>query len=523
MNTLTLELGLGVLGLLLLVAESFRGFKCPKDAGPLLPLCKLLEVAGRISKKGIAYVAILGLFVALILLVTGLCKCPLPDSLAGFYAVDRLALFYKGLALISTLVVLILSLEYAPVVNQFVSAKPEQTKDAGLGEFFCLPLFVCVGMMVMASAIDIITIFVALELVTVSFYTLVAFLRRNALSLEAGVKYLILGALSTGLLVYGIAWLYGLTGETTLVGISAKLQSWEGSVAGPLFAGALVLAGLGFKVAAVPFQIWVPDVYQGAPTPVTAFLSVGSKAAGVVVFTRVFESFVAPNSVLQAPIIQFILILAGLTIVVGNFAAVAQTNFKRLLAYSSIAHAGFILLALASRHGVVGFSPSEIAAFYLATYLPMTFICFLVMSAARAQGLSDDIVSYTGLARRCPVLAAILMLALAALAGLPFTAGFMGKMLVIYSAAYDGSYLALAMAVVGAVTGFYYYFKVILVLYAKPEGDTPAIKLNRLSRVTMGVLALAIIVIGVYPNAVQYVLKGKDKAAITAVTPHAQH
>lgn len=479
-------------------------------------LLLMAEAFGFLSRRGVAYVAMAGLGAALVLLLSG-SYAPVPENLQPFYAVDKLAVFYKCLALVSTIVVLVLGLEFAPVVNQFVSAQPEKTKDAGLGEFFCVPLFVCTGMMVMASAQDLITIFVALELVTVSFYVLVSFLRRNALSLEAGVKYLILGALSTGLLVYGLAWLYGLTGEITLAGISAKLSVWDNGVAAPLFASALVLAGLAFKVAAVPFQIWVPDVYQGAPTPVTAFLSVGSKASGVIVFTRVFESLIAKGSVVAAPLVQFVLILAGLTIVVGNFAAIKQTNFKRLLGYSSIAHAGFILLALGSRHSVDGFTPAQIAAFYLATYLPMTFICFLVLSAARAQGLTDEIASLTGLAKKSPLLAGGLMLALASLAGLPLTAGFMGKLLVIFSAAYDGSYLALALAVIGAVTGFYYYFKVILVLYATPEGETPRIKLSRLSRVVAVILVAAIVVIGVYPRSIQCLIKDKVPAEKVAV------
>lgn len=494
MNTLSIELGLAVLGLFLLMAEAF----------------------GLVSRRGVGYLGLVGLTVALGLLVSGWMGA-VPESVSDFYAVDRLALFYKGLALVSTMVVLVLALEFAPMVNKYVSAQPEKTKDAGLGEFLCLPLFVCVGMMVMASAKDIITIFVALELVTISFYVLVSFLRRSAMSLEAGVKYLILGALSTGILVYGMSWLYGLTGEITLAGISAKLAAWEGGLAGPLFASALVLAGLGFKVAAVPFQIWVPDVYQGAPTPVTAFLSVGSKASGVIVFTRVFECLVAKGSVVAGPVIQFVLILAGLTIVVGNFAAIRQTSFKRLLGYSSIAHAGFLLLALGSRHAVDGFSPAQIAAFYLATYLPMTFVCFLVLSAGRAQGLNDDIASLTGLAKKSPMLAGGLMLALASLAGLPLTAGFMGKLLVIFSAAYDGSYLTLALAIIGAVTGFYYYFKVILVLYANPEGEAPKIKLTRLSRVTAVLLVASIVVIGVYPKSVQCLLKETNTAKKVAV------
>ncbi|HSI63981.1 MAG TPA: proton-conducting transporter membrane subunit, partial [Candidatus Saccharimonadia bacterium] len=247
MSPLSLELALGVLGLVLLLVESFT----------------------RVPRKTLAYGAIGGLTLALLILVFGGAKGQTP-GMEDFYAVDALALFYKGIALIATIATIVLSLEYATVVNQYVATYPERHKEAGLGEFFSLPVFVCVGMMVMASAKDLITIFVALELVTVSFYVLVAYMRRSAASLEAGVKYLILGALSTGLLIYGLAWLYGMTGALTLADIGKVLQHWEGSTAPLLFAAALVIAGLGFKVGAVPFHIWVPDVYQGAPTPVTA-------------------------------------------------------------------------------------------------------------------------------------------------------------------------------------------------------------------------------------------------------------
>jgi NADH-quinone oxidoreductase subunit N len=193
MSPLSLELGLSVLGLAMLLVESF----------------------GTLPRRLLAYAAIGGLTLALLVLLFGT-DTEVPASMAEFYTVDRLAIFYKAIALIATICTLVLSLEYAPVLNQFVSTHPERTRDAGLGEFFCLPVFVCVGMMVMASAKDLITIFVSLELVTVGFYVLVAFMRRSAMSLEAGVKYLILGALSTGLLVYGLAWLYGMTGEFSL-------------------------------------------------------------------------------------------------------------------------------------------------------------------------------------------------------------------------------------------------------------------------------------------------------------------
>ena len=484
MNPLNIELGLGLLGLLLLLAEPFVS-----------------------SRKVLAYVAISGLLVALLTLIVAGAGFAVPASVQEFYIVDKLALFYKAIAIISTLTVIVLSVEYAPVLHKFVAPDTSRGKEAGLGEYVSLPLFVCVGMMVMASAKDLITIFVSLELVTVSFYVLVSFMRRSAMSLEAGVKYLILGALSTGLLVYGMAWIYGLTGQMSLDGIQKALINWKGDNTPLLFGAALVLSGLGFKVAAVPFQIWVPDVYQGAPTPTTAFLSVGSKAAGFVVLTRVVEAFTAKGSVIGDQVIQLLLILAGATILVGNLSAIAQTNFKRLLGYSSIAHAGYLLLALASVHQhSLDIAPRNIVAFYLATYLPMTFICFMVLSAARAQGVGEDLKSLKGLAHKSPMLGLALTIALASLAGLPLTAGFMGKMFVIFAATYESNYLCLALAIIGAATGFYYYFKVILAIYSTPEVETEQIQLTIISKVLMGVFIAAILVIGVYPDAIQHVL-----------------
>ena len=224
---------------------------------------------------------------------------------------------------------------------------PGVTPGAGLGEFYSLPVFTCAGLMFMASAVDFLLIFVALELVTISFYILVAYMRRHTASLEAGVKYLILGALSTGFLVYGITWIFGLTGETNLAAIQHALATKAVATTPLLFGLMLLLTGLGFKVAAVPFQLWVPDVYQGAPTPITAFLSVGSKAAGFVVLLRVLQPFLGVPGV-GVKVLAVLALMAALTMLYGNLAALPQDNFKRLLAYSSIGHAGYLLVAVAS-------------------------------------------------------------------------------------------------------------------------------------------------------------------------------
>ena len=255
-----LEIAVLVWGLILLLAEAF---------------------AGKTSRRGFAIAGILGLVAVLI---ASFFLTPAPPAAAtgfwSFYTADPLAIFFKRFALVTTILVLVMAIDYAPAIRMGV---PAANPHAGLGEFFTLPIFTCAGLMWMASAIDFVMIFVSLELVTMSFYVLVSFTRRNPATLEAGVKYLILSALSTGFLVYGITWIFGVTGETNLARIGTVLAAQNFDQIPLLFGIALVLVALGFKIAAVPFQIWVPDVYQGAPTPVTAFLSVGSKAAGFVV------------------------------------------------------------------------------------------------------------------------------------------------------------------------------------------------------------------------------------------------
>ena len=248
----------------------------------------LLEAfSEKIEKEGIAYAAIAGLIVIL-LASFFVAPAPVdhPSAFWNFYAADPLAIFFKRFALVTTIFVVIMMIDYAPTVRSLVHGV---TSQSGLGEFFALPLFTCAGLMWIASAIDFVMIFVSIELVSVSFYVLVSFTRRNPATLEAGVKYLILSAVATGFLVYGITWIFGVTGETSLDRVSAALTSGHVETVPALFGMVLVLVALGFKIAAVPLQIWVPDVYEGAPTPVTAFLSVGSKAAGFVVLLRILR------------------------------------------------------------------------------------------------------------------------------------------------------------------------------------------------------------------------------------------
>src|SRR5437773_7787352 len=309
-----LEIAVLVLGMVILMFEAF---------------------ATKIDKRVPAYAAIAGL--ALVFIATFfVAPTPPPNQATGFwnfYTADRLSIFFKQFALLTTILVLIMVIDYAPVVRSSFPGAQD-----GVGVFFALPIFTCAGLMYLVSAIDFVFIFVSLELVTISFYVLVSFTRRNPVALEAGTKYLVLSTVSTAFLVYGIAWIFGVTGQTNLHRITQALGNPDVDRGAALLGMVFVLVALGFKIAAVPFQIWVPDVYQGAPSPVTAYLSVGSKAAGFVVLLRVLLPFLAlPQTQ------RLIVLIALLTLIYGNLAALPQANLKRLLAYSSIAHAGYLL------------------------------------------------------------------------------------------------------------------------------------------------------------------------------------
>ncbi len=476
-SALALEICVVCVGVFLLMADSFY-------------------VHG--DKRALAYGGILGLLA--VFAMTFFVQ-PVPADYTGFYTNDALGLFFKRFALLSTILTLVLSIEYAPVVERFI---PGSKPGAGLGEFFVLPVFACAGLMWMASAADFVMIFCALELVTISFYIQVAYMRKSAASLEAGTKYLILGALSTGFLVYGITWIYGITGQTSLRGISMVLGFVPlASQTALLFGIGLVLVALGFKVAAAPFQFWVPDVYQGAPTPVTAFLSVGSKAAGFVVLMRVLGPFLAAPEI-EAKLVVALQVLAGLTLVFGNLAAMPQTNLKRLLGYSSIAHAGYLLVGVAS----VG-SPTAGRAivFYLVGYLLMTFLAFLVLiPVAKAAG-RDDISDFNGLGRRAPGLALAMLISMLSLAGLPFTAGFLGKFFIFEAAMREQHYVLVAIGVVTVACGFYYYLKVVRAMYWQPApADATPVVASPLTRFAAGFLAALILIVGIFPKPILQIL-----------------
>jgi NADH-quinone oxidoreductase subunit N len=400
----------------------------------------------------------------------------------GLYAVDGLSIFFKQFFLVTLIVVLWMAAEFA------------ETLTVARHEFLLLPSLTTVGLLLLASATDFTLMFVALELVTISFYVLVACQRDRVAALEAGVKYLIIGALSTGFLVYGIAFLYGNTGGTAFRTVLETLA------AGPLnpsllFALTLIMVGLCFKIAAVPFHVWVPDVYQGAPTPVTAFLAVGSKAAGFVVLLRLvdFDGFSHPALVPYTG--SLLTVLAGLTVVLGTFAALPQRNLKRLLGYSSIGHAGFILMAL-SCHTPRGVNAVLI---YLVSYLFAGLLAFFLITVVARQVQGEELADFSGLSRRSPLAAFGLAVAFVSMAGIPPLLGFAGKLGVLAAAWEEHKYVLVGLGLAAATVGLYYYLSIVRYMYWNEPADGAArVRLSGSAKLLVWTLTAAVVVFGVY-------------------------
>jgi NADH-quinone oxidoreductase subunit N len=388
-------------------------------------------------------------------------------GLANCFVVDPLALFFKRAFCVTGFLVFLVSREYVDGLPQ------------GQGEFYTLSLFALLGMFLCSSVNDFMSLFVSLEVVTVSFFILAAFRREKPASVEAGLKLLVIGSVSAGVLLYGIAFVYGAVGDVGFAAVRQRVAA--GHAEHELILGmVLVFLGLGFKTSAVPLHVWVPDVYQGAPTPVTAYLSVGSKLAGFVLVVRCLTVFAAPGSALAPELTAFFTLVAALTLVYGNLGAIPQTNVKRLMGYSSIAQCGYILLGVAAASAVkFGGSTTGLsgALFYMAAYVVTNIAAFaVVLIVARAVG-SHEIDDYSGLARRSPLLGAALACALLSLAGVPPFIGFFGKFMLLGSA-FDMQHPELLwLGAVGLATvavALYYYLCVVKRLYVfEPRSPEP--------------------------------------------------
>ncbi|MFA5881319.1 MAG: NADH-quinone oxidoreductase subunit N [Eubacteriales bacterium] len=399
----------------------------------------------------------------------------------GMYIVDDFSIFFKQIFLAAGILVTLAATLYVKKIG------------ANYGEFFVMMVFATLGMMVLSSAGDFITLYLGLETMTITFYILAGFKKGDSKSAEAGVKYLILGAMSSTVLLYGLSLIYGMTGTTIIQDVAAKIAAGGGMQPALIVGVVFLVAGFGFKISAVPFQMWSPDVYEGAPTPVTAFLAVGSKAAAFAALIRVFliafPDYQAEWKVLFAA-------LAALTIIVGNLVAIPQTNIKRMLAYSSIAQAGYIMTGVvaADAAGIKG------VAFYLMLYVFATVGAFTVVMNFSSNTGSDEIKDYAGLAQRSPLMAAVLLVCLLSMAGIPPLAGFAGKIFLFSSIVSQGYLWLVIVGLVMSMASVYYYLSVAKVMYmADPTDNTPIVvpvgaKATLL--LTMGITVF----LGVYPE-----------------------
>ena len=413
---------------------------------------------------------------------------------AGLLAIDGFAAFFKVVALFSAALTVLMSASYLRV---------EGTRS---GEYYFLILCATLGMMFMASGVDLITQVIGLETMAVSFYVLVGYLKPNPRSNEAAVKYFVLGAFSFGVLLYGMSFLYAATGSTRLAVIASALAGQEPTLM-LVLAVVLVGAGMGFKIAAVPFHMWAPDVYEGAPTPVTAFLSVGSKAASFAMLVRIFIEGLPSLGVEWT---QFFWVVAAVTMTVGNIAALTQSNVKRMLAYSSIAHGGYLLM------GLVAGTERGVAAMlvYTGVYVFMQIGAFgIVTLMRRSDVVGDELKDLTGLSKRSPLAAVAMLFFMLSLGGIPPTAGFMGKVW-LFGAVVDSGFIWLAViAVANSAVSLYYYLRVVVFMWIKDEEPIGSpLVVGPAMGVALAAALLGTVIFGVYP---QFLFEQAEAAART--------
>jgi NADH-quinone oxidoreductase subunit N len=434
------------------------------------------------SRKGItALLAVLGLALGLGLSISQFGHQS--TAFNGMVMVDGFAVFLWVIILASGLLGIALAYDY--------------NKRLGIerGEYYTLMLFSICGMLLMSMAADLIVVFLALELLSIPLYVLAGFARPRLESEEAALKYFLLGAFAGGFVVYGTALIFGATGSTALVRIVAAVNGGTANLSLLVAGAALLLVGFGFKVAAVPFHMWTPDVYQGAPSAVTAFMAVGAKAGGFAALLRVFISAFPTLTADLAPVLWAI---SALTMILGNLVAISQSNIKRLLAYSSIAHAGYILMA------VVTFGQAKIAGdaaasalFYLAAYALTSFGAWaVVISLEKAENKGLELGDYAGLGRKYPALAAAMTVFMLSFTGVPPTLGFVGKFYLLRSVL-EGGYVGLA--VIGVLTSLisaYYYLRIVVIMYMQ-EGE-PEVRSEVWLNITTAVTALATVALGIF-------------------------
>lgn len=375
----------------------------------------------------------------------------------------------------------------------FMISKSQDKLQKGRDEFVLLFMIALLGMSFVASAGDFVLLFVSLEILTISLYIMTAYLRSQEASIEAGLKYLIMGALSTGVFLYGMSFIYGLTGSTEFNKIGEYLASNPEAAhsTGFMFGMILILSGLGFKIGSFPFQLWIPDVYQGAPTPVTALLAIGSKTAGFAALIRLLLGVFLPLSDRWALLFA---ILSAITMFYGNLGALWQTNIKRLMGYSSIGHAGYLLMGLSA----FSHSGMESVLYYLLAYLFSTAGAFLVIVAVSNLTKAEKISDFKGLSERSPILAAGMMLSLLSLAGVPPLAGFFAKFYIFLNAAQSDLIWLVAVGCLNVIFSLYYYLMVVKAMYLESPVTSSEFQVPLSVKIAQFTSIAGILILGVW-------------------------
>jgi NADH-quinone oxidoreductase subunit N len=446
------------------------------------PAPKPAEEPAAVARRAwLAGLGIAGLLAAGVIIATQLVGVT-STQFSGIIVIDPLAVFFKFLFIAIAILVLLMSIEAVPKFSRWTA------------EFYALVVWCTLGCMLLASANELFTIFLCLQLTSLPLIVLIGFAKRDPKSGEAALKYLLLVLVSTAVLLYGMSLIYGSLGTSTLPEIGQRLASAK-TVTPVLALGlVLLLTGFAFKITAAPFHYWVPDAYEGAPTPVTAFMSVGSKFAGFALALRIIIE------ALKVPLDWSLIfgVMAALSMFIGNLGAIRQTNIKRMLAYSGIAQAGYLLV------GVAALSGAGISAvlFYAVAYTFANLAAFgAVMVVANSTG-STEIEDYAGLAKRSPLIALSLAVALLSLGGLPLMAGFMAKFYVFLSAVNSGLLWLVAIGVLNSVISLYYYLRVVYVMYVR-EAETPEpLRIDRISAAAMSFCVAGVLVLGILPETV---------------------
>jgi len=455
-----------------------------------------------VKRKGaLAIISLIGLVVAGGFTIA--MRGTFEGNFSNMLAVDGFAIFFKLLFLGIAFLVILSSVDYVSKMARFQ------------GEYYALILLSAMGMMLMAATTELISIYIALELTSISLYVLVGFLK-DPKSTESSLKYLLLGAIASAVLLYGMAMVFGCTGKTQLSEISQALQamSLPGMLANPaLILGiVLMMAGLGFKIAAVPFHMWVPDVYEGAPTPITAYLSVGSKAAGFALILRVFYSAFGMPEWLSMNWGLVFAALAAIGMTLGNVIALPQTNIKRMLGYSSIAQAGYLMVGLATMGiaATTNLSGQSSILFFLAGYTLANLGAFSAIIAISNKTGSDLIQDFSGMGKRAPWLAIALTLCLISLIGMPPAAGFMAKFYIFSGAVQQGLLWLVIVAVINSVISAYYYLRVVKVMWFGEPASEEKVPSSGALRFALAVSCLGVLALGIIPG---YIMKLAEAAA----------